>query len=119
MKSIFSRIGIILALLVGGIALGGNGGCDVGNEGERCNPSLSHDECGAGLSCQEPVDCPESYCCPTSGQSSNPNCQPGCNGGLASMCDAGSTDPDCGSPSTGDDGAAGDDGGGGGDGATE
>ncbi len=110
MKPIISRVGVFLLLLTGSIALGGAGGCDVGNEGERCNPSLSHDECGAGLSCQQPVDCPENYCCPTSGQSSNPNCQPGCNGGLASMCDAGSADPDCGSAgdaASGDEGPSG------------
>ena len=60
MKTTPSRIGIALALLAGAFALGGAGGCNVGNEGERCNPSLSHDECGSNLSCQQPVDCPES-----------------------------------------------------------
>ncbi len=123
MKCNVAKFGIRVALLLGGIALGGNGGCDVGNEGERCNPSLSHDECGAGLSCQQPVDCPETYCCPASGQSDNPNCQPGCNGGLASICDAGGADPDCGSAQAGDDGGGGggggDDGGDATDGATE
>ena len=74
--------------------LGGAGGCQIGQEGERCNPSLSHDECGAGLACTQPVDCPENYCCPTSGNSSQPNCQPGCNGGQASICAAGG-DADC------------------------
>jgi hypothetical protein len=56
-------------------------GCDVGKEGDRCNPDLSHDECNSGLSCQQPAYCPENYCCPTSGTSSNPFCQPGCAGG--------------------------------------
>lgn len=69
-------------------------GCDTGNEGDRCNPDLSHDECGAGLSCQQPKDCPENYCCPTSGTSTNPYCQPGCAGGQASICAAGG-DADC------------------------
>jgi hypothetical protein len=87
------RIGVALFALVGTLALGG-GGCNVGNEGERCNPSLSHDECGAGLSCQQPKDCPENYCCPTSGTSSNAYCQSGCNGGQASICAAGG-DADC------------------------
>jgi hypothetical protein len=37
--------------------------------------------------------CPENYCCPvdSSGNlttSTNPNCQPGCNGGAASICTA-------------------------------
>jgi hypothetical protein len=35
--------------------------------------------------------CPENYCCPVDGNgnlttSTNPNCQPGCNGGAASIC---------------------------------
>jgi hypothetical protein len=94
MNTTHSRIGIALVVLAGALALGGGGGCNVGNEGERCNPSLSHDECGSGLACTQPVDCPESYCCPTSGESSNANCQKGCNGGQASICAAGG-DADC------------------------
>jgi len=62
--------------------------CEEGREGDRCNPDLSHDECGSGLSCQQPVNCPENYCCPTSGESTNPFCQPGCSGGLAAICAA-------------------------------
>jgi hypothetical protein len=88
-KSIFI---VALLGLVAAIA-----GCDVGNEGERCNPLLTHDECSAGLACTQPVDCPEAYCCPTSGTSSNPYCQPGCNGGLAAICTADPTaGGDCG-----------------------
>ena len=64
------RIGVALLALVGTLALGA-GGCNVGNEGERCNPSLSHDECGSGLACTQPAYCPENYCCPTSGTSSS------------------------------------------------
>jgi hypothetical protein len=35
--------------------------------------------------------CPENYCCPVDGNgnltaSTNPNCQPGCNGGAAAIC---------------------------------
>jgi len=75
-------------------------GCNQGREGDRCNPSLNtngHDECGGGLTCFSPPFCPEAYCCPQSsdgslGKSSNPNCQPGCNGGAASACTAGDTD---------------------------
>lgn len=118
MNAIHSRIGVVLFTLAGALALGGTGGCNIGQEGERCNPSLTHDECGSGFACTQPVDCPETYCCPTSGTSSNPFCQQGCNGGQASACAAGG---DAGCPSTGDDGGsseAGDDGGGG-DGATE
>jgi hypothetical protein len=103
MNTTHSRIGIALAFLAGALALGGGGGCNVGNEGERCNPSLSHDECGGGLSCQQPKDCPESYCCPTSSTSSNAFCQTGCNGGQASICAAGG-DADC--PSEGGDDAS-------------
>ncbi|HEY8087619.1 MAG TPA: hypothetical protein VIF09_07240 [Polyangiaceae bacterium] len=83
-----------LAVLLGLVAVGSAGGCKIGLEGERCNPSLSHDECGSGLSCQQPPDCPETYCCPTSGSSSAPNCQKGCAGGQASICAAGG-DADC------------------------
>jgi hypothetical protein len=61
-------------------------GCDQGGEGDRCNPNLSHDECGGGLSCQQPAECPEFYCCPTNGTSSNPFCQTGCAGGMAAIC---------------------------------
>ncbi len=57
-------------------------------EGDRCNPALSHNECDDGLSCVTPTDCAESYCCPTSGTSSQPNCNPGCNGGAATILEA-------------------------------
>jgi hypothetical protein len=87
-----SRKATGLAILALAALLGG--ACTVGQEGERCNPDLSHDECGHGLSCQQPKDCPESYCCPASGNSDDPNCQPGCNGGQASICAAGG-DADC------------------------
>ena len=88
----FSRIGSAIALLLATAALAA--GCNQGGEGDRCNPDLSHDECGAGLHCTQPVDCPENYCCPTSGNSNNPYCQPGCAGGQASICAAGG-DADC------------------------
>jgi hypothetical protein len=89
MNGLHSRIGVASVVLAGLLAIGASGGCNVGQEGERCNPKLSHDECGSGLSCQEPADCPENYCCPTTGTSSNPYCQQGCNGGQASICAAG------------------------------
>lgn len=92
MKTHLSRIGSPLVLLTALLALAT--GCKVGEEGERCNPDLSHDECNSGLSCQQPANCPENYCCPTSGTSSNPYCQPGCNGGQASICAAGG-DAEC------------------------
>jgi hypothetical protein len=93
MNRMYSLVGIAL-LSIGGVVAFGAGGCNVGNEGERCNPDLSHDECGAGLSCTQPQYCPENYCCPTSGTSNNPYCQTGCNGGQASICAAGG-DADC------------------------
>jgi hypothetical protein len=89
------RIGIALASLV--VALFCAGGCSTGAQGDRCNPSLSHDECGAGLACQRPVDCPENYCCPPPGSGTaitSDFCKPGCNGGQASICAAGG-DADC------------------------
>ena len=60
--------------------------CDSGGEGDRCNPDLSHDECGDGLSCQQPGTCVESYCCPSDlATSSNPYCN-------GQACPAASTD---------------------------
>jgi hypothetical protein len=89
MNATSSRIGIALAVVLGGLVLTGAGGCNIGQEGERCNPSLTHDECGPGLACTAVANCPETYCCPTSGTSSNPYCQPGCSGGDVSFCAAG------------------------------
>jgi hypothetical protein len=82
----------VLAFVV--VAAASAGGClppdaGGGGEGDRCNPSLSHDECGNGLACRQPTDCPENYCCPTSGDISNPFCQKGCNGGAYSIAVAG------------------------------
>lgn len=42
-------------------------------EGERCNASLSHDECGAGLTCTVPANCGYAVCC-RSGVSTTPAC---------------------------------------------
>ena len=67
-------------------------------EGDRCNPLSSHNECGSGLVCTgqgaAPTIpfCPENYCCSvdSSGKinSTDPNCQSGCNGGAAAICAA-------------------------------
>ena len=93
--SSLARLGS-LALLVAGALLLGPNGCAEGHEGDRCNPDLAtgETECGGGLTCQQPTDCPESYCCPADGTSANPLCQAGCAGGQASICDAGG-DADC------------------------
>jgi len=83
-----TRIGIVLTLTLACLVTL-TPGCTIGEEGERCNPLLSHDECNGELTCQQPVDCPETYCCPTPvTASSSPFCQAGCNGGRASICAA-------------------------------
>jgi hypothetical protein len=70
--------------------------CEQSAEGDRCNPDLAAGEkdCNSGLQCTAagPL-CPENYCCPVAadgglGASSNPYCQPGCNHGAASICNA-------------------------------
>jgi hypothetical protein len=104
MSPLISRIGTVVIGLVSAVALAT--GCNQGAEGDRCNPDLSHDECGGGLQCTQPKDCPENYCCPANGTSSNPYCQPGCAGGQASICAAGG-DADC--PTEGGDGGSGGD----------
>ncbi len=66
--------------------------CGTPHEGDRCNPLLSHDECGdPDLVCGVPTNCDptqpvhspyangEAYCCPSSGVSTNPNCDGTCN----------------------------------------
>jgi hypothetical protein len=92
----FSLVGVALGLALTGL------GCSEAQEGDRCNPDLSHNDCNSGLICtvasQGPpttgeqfspnAPCAETYCCPASGDSTNPNCQPGCNGGAASICAA-------------------------------
>ncbi len=67
-------------------------------EGDRCDPLTSHNECSSGLVCtgQGPSPaipyCPENYCCSVDSNgnlnSTNPNCQPGCYGGAAAICNA-------------------------------
>ncbi len=73
-------------------------GCQGGHEGDRCNPALTavnEDECNKGLSCQQPTNCAESYCCPADGgHSDNPFCN-----GAASACPVTA-------PTTGDDAAS-------------
>jgi hypothetical protein len=91
------HISLLAVSLAVAVAVAG-GGCTAeewggGGEGDRCNPSLSHDECGSGLQCTQPALCPENYCCPMSGVSGNAFCQTGCNGGAVSICNA-DQDPD-------------------------
>ena len=63
---------VVLACVAAALALLA---CKGGEEGDRCNPKLSHDECNTGLSCQQPGTCVESYCCPANlSSSTNPFC---------------------------------------------
>jgi hypothetical protein len=99
----FSRACTLVGALFAVVSLAGagciGGWTDTGvSEGHRCNPLDSHNECSSGLVCtgqqQSPAIpfCPENYCCSvdSSGNinSSNVWCQPGCNGGAASICAA-------------------------------
>jgi len=93
------RLGLYLAVFLGALAL--FGGCYAeGQEGDRCNPLRSSDECASGLHCSgNPIGisasypiafCPENYCCPAMvGPNDSPNCQNGCNGGADAICTAG------------------------------
>ena len=87
------RGALVAALLGSGLIVVA---CEQGGEGNRCNPDLSHDECGSGLTCQQPLPCVENYCCPVDrSTSTNPYCQ-----GAPSVCpsdDAGATADDAGS----------------------
>jgi hypothetical protein len=96
------RLGVGLAVFLGGVAL--YGGCYAqSQEGDRCNPLRSSDECSSGLHCSgNPIGisenhtipyCPENYCCPINADgtvdfatATSPYCQPGCNGGAEAIC---------------------------------
>jgi hypothetical protein len=89
------RLGMVVVGLVAVLGIAGSmsAGClppdaGGGGEGDRCNPLLSHNECGSGLSCTQPTDCPENYCCPADNPTS-PFCQKGCAGGAYSIAVAG------------------------------
>ena len=92
-----SMIVVAVLLVAAGMVALGNG-CDGGREGERCNPFLSHNECGDGLSCQQPGTCAENYCCPTPATSSaNPSCNgTGCPAGDAAADSATESGPSSG-----------------------
>ena len=91
MKAVKGLWASLLEVALAGLLVAG---CDTGGEGDRCNPSLSHDRCNSGMQCTQPLNCPENYCCPINGASNNPFCQPGCAGGQASIC-ASDGDADC------------------------
>ncbi len=97
-KPLYVRLGALAVIATAALCVMTTNGCNQGAEGDRCNPDLvtmnpspmyDEDECGSGLSCQQPSFCPENYCCPITGPSADPNCQPGCNGGAVSGCAAG------------------------------
>lgn len=94
--AVVPRLSALWVALAGLLPLAG-AGCDQGNEGERCNPLATNDECTGGLVCSgNPIGlaashpiayCPENYCCtPSPASSDNPYCQPGCNGGAQAEC---------------------------------
>jgi hypothetical protein len=66
----FRVLAALAFIAVASVAFGG--GCDSGNEGSRCVPTLSHDECGGdtlvcsgpGTNYPLPGNCVENYCCP-------------------------------------------------------
>lgn len=85
------KLALTVALVALGLVVGAGNGCDGGGEGDRCNPLLSHDECGKGLSCMQPTTCVESYCCPSPSTSS---ANPFCNGLACPPADASADAPD-------------------------
>jgi hypothetical protein len=95
MKTTSSLVGTALVTLACTYGLFGVGGCNNGLEGLRCNPDLTHDPCNSGLTCFQPLNCPENYCCPASGPPFPPGtseyCLTGCAGGDLSICTSGGT----------------------------
>lgn len=74
MRSSTLQVGSLLfGTFLAVVALVGNGCQTSGNEGDTCNSLVSEDECHSGLHCTQ-TTCTYAYCCPTSGVSSNPNC---------------------------------------------
>jgi hypothetical protein len=107
---LLGRISVCLVVLGGALVVAA-GACNEAGQGDRCNPLRSSNECGGGLVCAgNPIGqsttypipfCPENYCCPVTADglvdyanATSPYCQPGCNGGAASICAAGGAQPD-------------------------
>ncbi len=73
--NIVTRILALAAVAIAATAIAAFSACDLGGEeGDRCNSLIVKDECNDGLHCTA-VTCSESYCCPTSGASTEPVCQ--------------------------------------------
>jgi hypothetical protein len=71
MKKLVTRLfglGLVAAVALGSACVTG------GEEGDRCNPLVHRDECDEGLVCTAST-CSVFYCCPSSGPSSERNCQ--------------------------------------------
>jgi hypothetical protein len=89
-KPLYAGLGALSVIVASGLFTLTTNGCNQGAEGDRCNPALvsaspmyNEDECGnVTLSCQQPMFCPESYCCPKTGKITSSFCMPGCPGGL-------------------------------------
>jgi hypothetical protein len=99
----------VAALFAATVLTAFSGGCAEGQEGDRCNPLLSHDECGgdtlvcSGPSTNYPLPgtCVENYCCPKDPKtSSNPECN-----GTDTQCPAAPDDSGTPAPDTGMDAA--------------
>jgi hypothetical protein len=97
-KPLYARLVALSVIVVSGLLTMTTNGCNQGAEGDRCNPGLvstspmyNEDECGSGLSCQQPPFCPENYCCPKDANTpvTSDFCKPGCSGGAVAGCAAG------------------------------
>jgi hypothetical protein len=71
-----SRLAVRTCVLTVSFALATIFACSSPSEGERCNIDLSHNECASNLACTVPTNCAYAVCCPTSGASTNPACNP-------------------------------------------
>jgi hypothetical protein len=113
-RLVAARAGAVVLLSAVAIPLFGQG-CAEGRDGDRCNPALSHDECGGdtlvcsgpGTSHPLPGGCVENYCCPKRPLTSS---SPECNGSdlVCVVPDAGADEggvadatPDTAAPDTG------------------
>lgn len=89
--SVMRRAALLTVVALGFVAIGVS--CNQGREGDRCNPVAAangEDECGSGLSCQQPTNCAENYCCPTDlSQATNGFCKSDPNYCPAPPADAG------------------------------
>ena len=73
-----SRLGGIATFLVAAVVACAMAGCNQGGDGQMCHlagDAGTQSSCSAGLTCQTPRGCVDSYCCPTpASMSTNANC---------------------------------------------